>query len=710
MTLQHSVGGLAAILTLTVSAMAGVPEIRIEPNSIFIQDEPNPTIFVELDWMEGTNHNHRPSQAVLDTIFQTFLREGYVIQFELGNAVPHQEVIEVGPGAPSAAPQVQAILAAHFQNAGDPRYHYSLWGHEYSVEGQRSGSSGVADLPGRVSLVTLGTFANQVGTERNQVGTFIHEFGHNLGQRHGGEDNSNHEPNYVGVMNYTYQLDGIVPALAGLEFHPTGGGFNEFSYSHGIFGPLNESNLSEPAGIGLGPVDWNRDGDTLDNGVVRDISIPDWRSTPQNPVIGTLTDFDNWASVPSFIRTGAGAGVRNAVSSPPERCITSDEYAAMLAANPELQALTAQPLPPVTKMPTTQSLSGPTNNQATFTIFNDGDADLQITALTPPQGVTHVQFMPSAPFNISPNQSQVVTVTVDRTQLPSQVTRYFLAVTSNDPDDGLNGVYPGAVHLTAIREEPAAATLSLFVTPRFSGNVFGGGGYQTGQQVNIGAAPFLPYQFQAWLENGQVFSTSANAQVPMTGDRTLIAVSQAPSGQPNDKFADRSSITGASGTLSASNSGTVLEPFEPVHAGSPSPTSSWWTWTAPGSGTATFDTFGSNFDTVLAVYRGDELAALTESGSNDDAFMGTGQSQVTIDILQGHTYQIAVGAYDFPNIYGNITLNWNASGTIYATQDIVDALLGVGPPPTLSQVDFNEDGALDAADLVWMNLHPTPAP
>ena len=42
-------------------------------------------------------------------------------------------------------------------------------------------------------------------------------------------------------------------------------------------------------------------------------------------------------------------------------------------------------------------------------------------------------------------------------------------------------------------------------------------------------------------------------------------------------------------------------------------------WTAPADGIYVFDTFPSTFDTLLAVYTGSGVDALTEVASNDDA-------------------------------------------------------------------------------------------
>ena len=43
----------------------------------------------------------------------------------------------------------------------------------------------------------------------HDAGTIMHEFGHTLNLHHGGDDATNHKPNYLSVMNYFFQFGGI---------------------------------------------------------------------------------------------------------------------------------------------------------------------------------------------------------------------------------------------------------------------------------------------------------------------------------------------------------------------------------------------------------------------------------------------------------------------------------------------------------------------
>ena len=84
----------------------------------------------------------------------------------------------------------------------------------------------------------------------------------------------------------------------------------------------------------------------------------------------------------------------------------------------------------------------------------------------------------------------------------------------------------------------------------------------------------------------------------------------------NDNFADRTTLTGASDSVTGTNAGATREsgePGNPVHD-----TSVWYEWTAPSNGELTLDTFGSDFDTLLTLYTGSAVNALTQVATDDD--------------------------------------------------------------------------------------------
>ena len=75
----------------------------------------------------------------------------------------------------------------------------------------------------------------------------------------------------------------------------------------------------------------------------------------------------------------------------------------------------------------------------------------------------------------------------------------------------------------------------------------------------------------------------------------------------------------------------------------------WYQFTPTSSGVYTANTFGSNFDTLLAVYTATTDPAsvdkLSEVASNDDANTGTASS-VTFNVIAGTTYFVAVDGYN----------------------------------------------------------------
>lgn len=124
----------------------------------------------------------------------------------------------------------------------------------------------------------------------------------------------------------------------------------------------------------------------------------------------------------------------------------------------------------------------------------------------------------------------------------------------------------------------------------------------------------------------------------------------------NDFFTNCQAIIGRSGTVAGYTIGATKEPNEPSHNANVGGHSVWYCWTAPADGLEIFDTIGSDFDTLLAVYTGNSVDALTPVVSNDNA-NGNLTSQVHFNAASNTTYHIAVdGAF---GAMGNLVLNWN---------------------------------------------------
>ena len=138
------------------------------------------------------------------------------------------------------------------------------------------------------------------------------------------------------------------------------------------------------------------------------------------------------------------------------------------------------------------------------------------------------------------------------------------------------------------------------------------------------------------------------------GDVVLhIAEDASAVAQPNDNFANRIAMSGATNRVQGSNLNATRELGEPNHSDYSFGGSVWWSWVAPDSGTVTMNSAGSDFDTVLAVYTGDQVTNLVWVAGNDDAVGVT--SAVTFPVTAGTVYQIAVDGAE--GAEGNIVLN-----------------------------------------------------
>ncbi|ACB77883.1 immunoglobulin domain-containing protein [Opitutus terrae] len=186
-----------------------------------------------------------------------------------------------------------------------------------------------------------------------------------------------------------------------------------------------------------------------------------------------------------------------------------------------------------------------------------------------------------------------------------------------------------------------------------------------------------PRQNVTAIMNSHVSSIEAPQSDDVAGVRTLYGT---PGVTPvNDRFGEATVIilTNGQRSMTGSNIGASRESGEPGHAGATGIHSVWWNWTAPSNGTLVADTFGSNFDTVLAVYTGTSVTALTPVAANDDEESpeqnSTPQrkrtSKITTAVTGGTIYRIAVDGWgdndnSIPDGYtGAITLNLRFSAT-----------------------------------------------
>lgn len=156
---------------------------------------------------------------------------------------------------------------------------------------------------------------------------------------------------------------------------------------------------------------------------------------------------------------------------------------------------------------------------------------------------------------------------------------------------------------------------------------------------NVGyAANYVVYNSPATATPGG--PTLTNTPLP-TSTSTVIPPS-------NDDFNNPVSINLSSGHFSTSQSITNAtsandDPYFSCITGK-GYKSVWYRFIPSQSGTASFNTSSSGYDTVLGIWQGNR-GSLTSIGCNDDIAAGVVQSQVSLAVTAGQTYSIEVAGY-----------------------------------------------------------------
>jgi CSLREA domain-containing protein len=174
----------------------------------------------------------------------------------------------------------------HIRAAKRLVYHYMVMALAEREDDSALGTGESGDgLGGNDTRITLG-LVNSQDLEEQQASTIMHEFGHNLGLGHGGNDakwgimdSRNFKPNYRSLMSYTWSSEAFWmredvndnSTIDDEERLMNNEGLISdniwrLDYSHRAFNELNEAALDETVGIGGDPSeDLNRNG-ILDEG------------------------------------------------------------------------------------------------------------------------------------------------------------------------------------------------------------------------------------------------------------------------------------------------------------------------------------------------------------------------------------------------------------------------------------------------------------
>ncbi len=306
------------------------------------------TMNIEIDYMvlrDAQNnilHTHQLQPDERAAVVQMFACHGITLNIEIDDEIDHQDVICPDPNFPlnfwlySGSGGFRAIRNAHFDHAGQLGWHYCVFAHRYSQRADcvdDKGSSGFAETPGDDFIVSLGSFANSVGTPFDRAATLAHEFGHNLGLRHCGNpiclEDDNYKPNFASIMNYRYQLFGVRENLESLFVaHPALTLFKNLDYSNGTMCSLNENELDETFGSGLRSVDWDCSG-SISGTVSHDLNDERLRAGSwcnAASAVSIIYDYDEWSAIIDFTGKMSPEELDSLKSVDDTPCISYEEY------------------------------------------------------------------------------------------------------------------------------------------------------------------------------------------------------------------------------------------------------------------------------------------------------------------------------------------------------------------------------------------------
>ncbi|KAH7117319.1 hypothetical protein EDB81DRAFT_818102 [Dactylonectria macrodidyma] len=234
-------------------------------------------IFVHVDWMQDATHSHALSATAIKQVVDAFKNAPYtshagakgirlhvdagpssIMNHETGQtwgslsvAKAITEVTNFGTTDAAGnyvwtAFDAQKNAAGGFTRTGRSGiFHYCISMHQFSTFPNSGLARPAAHGPGGNDFIVSLAPISATPSDMNQAGTFMHELGHNLGLGHGGTDSINNKPNYISIMNYLFQLNGLtkngVPGLC--------------DYSNIALPDLDESTLNEAVGLGPGATD-----------------------------------------------------------------------------------------------------------------------------------------------------------------------------------------------------------------------------------------------------------------------------------------------------------------------------------------------------------------------------------------------------------------------------------------------------------------------